>query len=157
MTTMTMSTMVMMMAATWCCQCKHGHVLITMFFFMITCSLNKIITCTDSRALHCYHSYNFKTYSKYILFLNIVAIYNTGAFENDSLEGTYNMYLYCSFFKIREKSNQNEKKKTMVAYFCHHLSDNYVDLSDVYVDLSDLYVDLSDLYVDLSLIPSVEK
>ena len=38
----------------------------------------------------------------------------------------------------------------MVAYFCHHLSDNYVDLSDIYVDLSDLYV-------DLSLIPSVEK
>ena len=45
----------------------------------------------------------------------------------------------------------------MVAYFCHHLSNNYVDLSDIYVDLSDLYVDLSDLYVDLSLIPSVEK
>ena len=45
----------------------------------------------------------------------------------------------------------------MVAYFCHHLSDNYVDLSDNHVDLSDLYVDLSDLYVDLSLIPSVEK
>ena len=40
--------------------------------------------------------------------------------------------------------------ETMVAYFCHHLSDNYVDLSD-------LYVDLSDLYVDMSLIPSVEK
>ena len=38
----------------------------------------------------------------------------------------------------------------MVAYFCHHLSDNYVDLSDNYVDLSDLYVDLSDHYVDLS-------
>ena len=38
----------------------------------------------------------------------------------------------------------------MVAYFCHHLSDNYVDLSDNYVDLSDLYVDLSDNYVDLS-------
>ena len=45
----------------------------------------------------------------------------------------------------------------MVAYFCHHLSDNYVDLSDNHVDLSDNYVDLSDLYVDLSLIPSVEK
>ena len=45
----------------------------------------------------------------------------------------------------------------MVAYFCHHLSDNYVDLSDIYVDLLDLYVDLSDLYVDLLLIPSVEK
>ena len=42
----------------------------------------------------------------------------------------------------------------MVAYFCHHLSDYYVDLSDIYVDLSDLYVDLSDLYVDLSLIKS---
>ena len=40
----------------------------------------------------------------------------------------------------------------MVAYFCHHLSDNYVDLSDNYVDLSDLNVDLSDLYVDLSVI-----
>ena len=39
----------------------------------------------------------------------------------------------------------------MVAYFCHQLSDNYVDLSDLYVILSDLYVDLSDLYVDLSL------
>ena len=26
--------------------------------------------------------------------------------------------------------------KPMVAYFCHHLSDNYVDLSDLYVDLS---------------------
>ena len=38
----------------------------------------------------------------------------------------------------------------MVAYFCHYLSDNYVDLSDIYVDLSDLNV-------DLSLIPSVEK
>ena len=38
----------------------------------------------------------------------------------------------------------------MVAYFCHHLSDNYFDLSDNYVDLSDLYVDLSDHYVDLS-------
>ena len=31
----------------------------------------------------------------------------------------------------------------MVAYFCHHLSDNYDDLSDLYVDLSDLYVNLS--------------
>ena len=56
------------------------------------------------------------------------------------------------------------QKYSMVAYFCHHLSDNYVDLSaiyvdlsDFYVDLSDLYVDLPDLYVDLSLIPSVEK
>ena len=39
---------------------------------------------------------------------------------------------------------------SMVAYFCHHLSDNYVNLSENYVDLSDLYVDLSDHYVDLS-------
>ena len=39
----------------------------------------------------------------------------------------------------------------MVAYFCHQLSDNFVDLSDLYVVLSNLYVDLSDLYVDLSL------
>ena len=40
----------------------------------------------------------------------------------------------------------------IVAYFCHHLSDNYVDLSDLFVVLSDLYVEFSDLYVDLSLI-----
>ena len=40
----------------------------------------------------------------------------------------------------------------MVAYFCHHLSDNYVDLSDNYVDLSDLYIGLLVLYVDLSRI-----
>ena len=38
----------------------------------------------------------------------------------------------------------------MVAYFCHHSSDNYID----YVVLSDLYVDLSDLYVDFSDIMS---
>ena len=35
----------------------------------------------------------------------------------------------------------------MVAYFSHHLSDNYVDLSDLYVDLSDLYVDLSFIHL----------
>ena len=46
---------------------------------------------------------------------------------------------------------------TMVAYFCHHLSDLYVDLSDLYVDLSDFYVDLSDLYADLSLIHLLEN
>ena len=45
----------------------------------------------------------------------------------------------------------------MVAYFCHHLSDNYVDLSDLYVVLLDLYDDLSDLYVDLSLIHLLEN
>ena len=28
----------------------------------------------------------------------------------------------------------------MVAYFCHQLSDNYVDLADLYVDLSVIYV-----------------
>ena len=39
---------------------------------------------------------------------------------------------------------------SMVTYFCHHLSDNYVDFSDLYVDLSVIYDDLSDHYVDLS-------
>ena len=50
-----------------------------------------------------------------------------------------------------------QKMMPMVAYFCHHLSDNYVDLSDLYVDLSVIYVDLSDLYVDLSLIHLLEN
>ena len=45
----------------------------------------------------------------------------------------------------------------MVAYICHHLSDNYVDLSDLYVVLSDFYVNLSDLFVDLSLIHLLEN
>ena len=45
----------------------------------------------------------------------------------------------------------------MVAYFCHHLSDNYVDLSDHYVDLSENYVDLSDNDVDLSDIKLTSK
>ena len=31
----------------------------------------------------------------------------------------------------------------MMAYFCHHLSDNDVDLSDLYIVLSNLYIDLS--------------
>ena len=58
----------------------------------------------------------------------------------------------------------DEALNSMVAYFCHHLSDNnfdlsdlYVVLSDLYVDLSELYVDLSDLYVDLSLIHLFEN
>ena len=48
------------------------------------------------------------------------------------------------------KNDADFKLSDMVAYFCYHLSDNYVDLSDNYVDLSDLYFVLSDLYVDLS-------
>ena len=47
--------------------------------------------------------------------------------------------------------------KLMVAYFCHQLSDNYVDLPDLYVFLSDLYVDLSVIYVDVSLIHLLEN
>ena len=35
----------------------------------------------------------------------------------------------------------------VVAYFCHHLTDNYFDLSDLYVDLSVNNVDLSDHYI----------
>ena len=30
-------------------------------------------------------------------------------------------------------------KEHMVTYFCHHQSDNYVNLSDHYVDLSEKY------------------
>ena len=39
----------------------------------------------------------------------------------------------------------------MVAYFGHHLSDNYVDLSILYVILSDLYVNLFNDDVDLKM------
>ena len=46
---------------------------------------------------------------------------------------------------------QHRRNVIMVAYFCHHLLDNYVDLSYLYVDVSVIYyVDLSDHYVDLS-------
>ena len=45
----------------------------------------------------------------------------------------------------------------MVAYFSHHMSDNYVALSGLYVVLSDLYVVFSDLYVDLPLIHLLEN
>ena len=45
----------------------------------------------------------------------------------------------------------------MVAYFCHHLLDNYVDSSDLYVVLLDLYVVLPDLYVDLPIIHLLEN
>ena len=38
----------------------------------------------------------------------------------------------------------------MVAYFCHHLSENYVDFSDLNVDLSAINDVLSAHYVDLS-------
>ena len=36
-----------------------------------------------------------------------------------------------------------DETKAMVAQFCLHLSDNYIDLSNLYVDLSDNDVDLS--------------
>ena len=50
---------------------------------------------------------------------------------------------------IKKYSTIDFLKKSMVAYFCHHLSDNFVDFSDLYVDLSVIYVDLSYHYVDL--------
>ena len=40
--------------------------------------------------------------------------------------------------------------KHIVAYFCHHLLESYVDLSDLYSVLSVIYDDLSDHYVDLT-------
>ena len=39
----------------------------------------------------------------------------------------------------------------MVAYLCHHLSDNPLDLADLFVVLSDLYVDFIDHYVVINL------
>ena len=62
-----------------------------------------------------------------------------------------------SLAKLKKVMNRWILVIFMVAYFCHHLSDNYVGLSDLYVVLSDLYVDLSDLYVDLSLIHLFEN
>ena len=44
-----------------------------------------------------------------------------------------------TMFPVKAKSAKNLRQH-MVAYFCDHLSDNYVDLSDLYVDLSDHYV-----------------
>ena len=38
----------------------------------------------------------------------------------------------------------------MVAYFCHQLSDIYVNSSDIYVDSSDIYVNSSNIYVNSS-------
>ena len=57
----------------------------------------------------------------------------------------------------RGRTNRKSEQKSMGAYSCHHLSDNYVELSDLYVVFSDLYVDLSDRYVDLSLIHLLEN
>ena len=45
----------------------------------------------------------------------------------------------------------------MVAYFCHPVLSNYVDLSDLYVVLSVLDVAFSDLSFDLSLIHLLEN
>ena len=56
-----------------------------------------------------------------------------------------------SFINLRklktaeEQSSQDQTKRCAkdIGLFCHHLSDNYIDLSDLYVVLSDLYLDLS--------------
>ena len=37
-----------------------------------------------------------------------------------------------------------------ILFFCHHLTDHYVDLSGLYVDLSVISVELLDHNVDLS-------
>lgn len=60
--------------------------------------------------------------------------------------------------KLGSKYNQGlviytyEYLDGMVAWFCHHLSDRYVDLLDRYVDFSDNYVNLSCFFVDLGII-----
>ena len=48
------------------------------------------------------------------------------------------------------KTRASLRSLIMGAYFCHHLSDNYVDLSELNVNLSVIYVDLSNHFVDLS-------
>ena len=47
-------------------------------------------------------------------------------------------------FESVEQRLVTKLNKHMVVYFCHHLSDNNVDLSDIYVDFSVIYVDFTD-------------
>ena len=49
------------------------------------------------------------------------------------------------------KCISNQHLIDMVAYFCHHLSGNYVDLSYLYVHLSDLYIDLSLIHLSCQI------
>ena len=69
---------------------------------------------------------------------------------------TQTIYFHTPSWNQRDCRNRNpvfvwpEVVELKVAYFCLHLSDNYVDLLDNHIDLSDLYVDLSDHYFDLS-------
>ena len=44
------------------------------------------------------------------------------------------------------KTYRKTSHSSMVAKFCHHMSDNYVDSSDLYVGSSVIYVDLSEKY-----------
>ena len=68
--------------------------------------------------------------------------------QSSRMYATYQSMVIHSLAK--QRMTVNDWLYSMVAYFCHHLSDNYVDLSDLYIDLSVIYVDLSDHYVDLS-------
>ena len=62
-----------------------------------------------------------------------------------------------SFVSYQRYNMRGTGPSSYGAYFCHHSSDNYVDLSDLYVVLSDLYIEWSDLYVDLSIIHLFEN
>ena len=53
--------------------------------------------------------------------------------------------LFTIIIIIKSRSLISYQHLYMVAYFCHHLSDHYVDLSENYVDLTDNKVDLSDI------------
>ena len=53
--------------------------------------------------------------------------------------------------------NLKTNQPIMVAYFCHHLSDNFVDLPDLHVVLSDINVDSLDIDVDSEPIHLLEN
>ena len=65
-----------------------------------------------------------------------------------------NICIYCIELNVKVSLSLNVLSSallfSMVACFCHHLSDNYVDLSDIYVDSLVIYVDLIDHYDDFS-------
>ena len=63
-------------------------------------------------------------------------------------------YMYTYIVFIYWTNQFEEKNKNYMAYFCHHLSDNYVDLSDLYdVDLLDNYVESSQLVAKYLIMP----
>ena len=91
-----------------------------------------------------WYIYNVLSINNNNFFSYVASIYPSELEIKDTTKSS--MYIFGYFIEQRHILVVTTQFYDMVAYFCRHLSDNYVDLSDLYVDLPVIYVNFSDDY-----------